>query len=72
MVSETFGASHAKALQIGFINPNGIEEITTDNTIGKGNDAIYNLNGMKVAESSKELPSLPHGIYIVNGKKIVR
>lgn len=68
----TSGASHAKALQIGFINPNGIEEITTDNIIGRGNGAIYNLNGMKVAESSKELPSLPHGIYIVNGKKIVR
>ena len=50
-----------------------------DNNNNNGNDmAIYNLNGRKVAElTSNFLPSassnltLPNGIYIVGGKKVV-
>ena len=33
--------------------------------------AIYNIYGIKVANSSEFLPVLPAGIYIVNGKKVV-
>jgi hypothetical protein len=35
--------------------------------------AIYNLAGQQVkAQSSTTLNGLPRGIYIVNGKKVVR
>lgn len=33
--------------------------------------AVFNLYGMKVADSTNDLKNLPHGIYIVNGKKMV-
>ena len=33
--------------------------------------AVYNIYGIKVANSSESLPVLPAGIYIVNGKKVV-
>lgn len=44
----------------------GLQTIVTDNP---GNDVIYNLQGIKV---SSDFKSLPTGIYIVNGKKIIR
>ncbi len=37
----------------------------------KGSDYIYNMNGVKVGTMSS-LSALPKGIYIVNGKKIVK
>lgn len=33
---------------------------------------VYNLNGVKVLDNAAELNTLPKGIYIVNGKKVVR
>ena len=36
----------------------------------KTNTGIYRLDGTRVSESA--LPTLPHGIYIINGKKTVR
>lgn len=33
---------------------------------------VYNLNGVKVLDNSADLNSLPKGIYIVDGKKVVR
>jgi hypothetical protein len=39
---------------------------------GISSQAIYNLHGMKVADNSNEIDNLPPGIYIVNGKKIVK
>lgn len=33
---------------------------------------VYNLNGVKVLDNAKDLNTLPKGIYIVNGKKVVR
>ncbi len=54
-------------------NSTGIYEIEMYNsesyqsdTIGSGNNVIYNLQGMKVKEMTKK------GIYIVNGKKVLR
>ena len=46
--------------------PTGIVEITTDAIAGNsnGNDAYYNLNGVKVERPGK-------GVYIVNGKKVI-
>jgi hypothetical protein len=34
--------------------------------------AIFDLQGRKVADSVKDLQSLPKGVYIINGKKVVR
>ena len=34
------------------------------------NDVVYNLQGVKVG-SRNELKSLPRGIYIIGGKKVV-
>ena len=35
------------------------------------NQAIYNLYGIKVADTTADVNTLPPGIYIVNGKKTV-
>lgn len=49
-----------------------------DNAVGSieaesSEDApVYNLNGIKVLESSKNMESLPRGLYISGGKKVVR
>ena len=37
----------------------------------ESNQAIYNLYGIKVADNVTDLNTLPPGIYIVNGKKMV-
>ena len=34
--------------------------------------AVYTLSGLKVAEKVEDLHTLPAGIYIVNGKKVIR
>ena len=36
-----------------------------------GHDAIYTLQGQKIATTS-QWSTLPRGIYIINGKKVVR
>lgn len=50
-------------------DPSGIEKIVTDDSID-GSKAIYNLNGMRMQVSSFD--ELPAGIYIVNGKKVIK
>ena len=45
----------------------GIDSI--GQTDGNANGAIYNLNGIRMAQP---LRSLPKGVYIVNGKKVIR
>lgn len=47
----------------------GIKAITLQKE-GAGNGAVYNLSGMKVADSASNLSALAKEIYIVNGKKI--
>lgn len=47
----------------------GIAGITTDNNT-EGHIKIYTIDGRRVDASSTA--TLPHGLYIVNGKKIVR
>ena len=49
--------------------PAGIETIEADKTIDTSK-GIYNLNGMRLSATS--LDELPHGLYIVNGKKVVK
>jgi len=56
---------------------NEFGETTDINAIGQSDnvqsddDAIYDLNGRKVAEGQLSNGQLPKGIYIQNGKKIV-
>ena len=40
-------------------------------SLAKSNQAVYNLYGIKVADSIDNMNSLTPGIYIVNGKKMV-
>lgn len=48
---------------------NGIDRVDADKTIDTSK-GIYNLNGLRMQATS--LDELPSGIYIVNGKKIVK
>lgn len=45
----------------------GISTIAPTN--GNANGAIYNLNGIRMAQT---LRNLPKGVYIVNGKKVIK
>jgi GH35 family endo-1,4-beta-xylanase len=47
----------------------GIEGVKADNTLDTSK-GIYNIKGMRM--QAKSLDELPHGIYIINGKKLVR
>lgn len=49
----------------------GVGSISNDNL--NGDIRVYNLNGINVLNSSNasDLNSLPNGIYVVNGKKVV-
>lgn len=67
-------AAHAPRLRIGTYDPDVIcnVEMTTNGYVD-----VYSLNGMKVAtvkinHGHADISSLPHGIYIVNGEKIMK
>ena len=49
--------------------PDGISSVTADTS----NTAVYSLQGVRVADNASQetLRTLPPGIYIVGGKKIV-
>lgn len=50
---------------------NGIEAVkTVDGKWGNGN--VYTISGVKVADDLSQLHSLPKGIYIVKGKKVLK
>ena len=49
--------------------PTGIKMIETDKTLDTSK-GIFNLNGMRLSATS--LDELPSGLYIVNGKKVVK
>lgn len=50
----------------------GIDNVLQDNELTSNRRAkgIYDLNGRKLA--AKSVAELPHGIYVVNGKKVVQ
>ncbi|MBQ1582785.1 MAG: hypothetical protein II107_10030, partial [Prevotella sp.] len=48
---------------------NGIDRVDAEKTIDTSK-GIYNLNGLRMQATS--LDELPSGIYIVNGKKVVK
>lgn len=50
--------------------PDGIGTITTLPDLSQGN--VYDLNGRIVRQGTTSLEGLPHGIYIVNRKKVIK
>ena len=49
----------------------GIKEINNSNTNIQAVESVYNLQGIKVGTAS-QWDNLPRGLYIVNGKKVVK
>lgn len=60
------------SLGIGFDNgTTGIFEINLKPQLQLNDETVYNLRGEKVGTANK-LNTLPKGIYIINGKKVIR
>ena len=58
--------SYAVALPAGLAN--GIHNAV----IVRNNQAVYTINGVKVANTVSDLKNLPKGVYIIGGKKVVK
>lgn len=50
--------------------PAGVDDIVVDETVS-GDDAVYTVTGVKAGRAA-DFEQLPAGIYIVNGKKILK
>lgn len=75
--TETFAAKLQFALFIdGISEPTSIEDIMNNDEgitpAEKFAHGIYSLNGQKVGDSEAAWNHLPKGIYIVNGKKVIK
>ena len=57
----------AEPLRLTFSDPDGISEINNEKLKFNNEDAIYDLAGRKVTQRT-----LPKGIYIIEGKKLLR
>ena len=64
VIEET--GTHAVALPAGLAN--GIHNAV----IVRNNQAVYTINGVKVANTVSDLKNLPKGVYIIGGKKVVK
>lgn len=51
---------------------NGIDGIDADTATGSHANNVYSINGQLLRAGSTSLSGLGHGVYIVNGKKIVK
>ncbi len=67
------GAKHVEFCINGVVDETtGIEGISADAPVPvKAARGVYNLNGQLLRTGSDSLEGLPHGIYIVNGRKVV-
>lgn len=79
----TNGVSEAKKLTVGMgSNVTSDETLAIDGILIDGdmpadsvtaaNGKVYNLNGQVVATSYRQFQALPGGVYVVNGKKVVK
>lgn len=50
----------------------GVNNPEDDHTLHQMPAGIWNMQGMRVADSVSQLPLLPSGLYIVDGKKIIK
>lgn len=51
--------------------PDAIERILPDCNLPVATDGVYSITGTLLRKGTISLEGLPHGIYIVNGKKVV-
>lgn len=67
-------ANHRLSFSMSGISDNTtfIEGITSDITERDRPQAVYNLQGQVVRRGTTSLEGLPHGIYVVKGKKIMK
>lgn len=79
----TNGVSEAKKLTVGMGSnvtsdeTSAIDGILIDgdmpaDSVTAANGKVYNLNGQVVATSYRQFQALPGGVYVVNGKKVVK
>lgn len=71
------GGAAAKGISFNFIDPGSgvvtyIDGVSVDIRPTYTDNAIYNLNGQCVAADASQMASLPRGIYISGGKKILK
>lgn len=52
--------------------PASIEEVTAAGTNPATDNNVYSITGQIVRQGNTSLEGLPHGIYVVNGKKVVK
>lgn len=62
--------TEATALTLSSTSLTGIEEVAANATADK--NAVYNLQGVKVANRADALRNLPAGVYVVGGKKVMK
>ena len=62
--------SENTALTLSSTSLTGIEEVTAN--VAADKDAVYNLQGVKVANRADALRNLPAGVYVVGGKKVMK
>ena len=60
-----------------FMSPEELDKYKLEDGImdihaGATSKAVYTLSGLKVAGKADDLNSLPSGVYVVNGKKVIR
>ena len=58
------------ALTLSSTSLTGIEEVTANDAADK--NAVYNLQGVKVANRADALRNFPAGVYVVGGKKVMK
>lgn len=75
ITSDNYPGLDVKTVPFNVIDPAGIKGVESEaaGSSEKGSDAIYDLSGRKLSETSASSATsgLPKGIYIVNGKKVV-
>ena len=64
-------ASESRSIEGDDDEATGIDEVNIESTEAQPYD-VYDLSGRKVAHQVTTLEGLPNGIYIVNGKKILK
>lgn len=52
--------------------PEGLANGIHNAVIVRNNQAVYTINGVKVANQVSDLKNLPKGVYIIGGKKVVK
>ena len=62
--------TEATALTLSSTSLTGIEEVAANAAADK--NAVYNLQGVKVANRADALRNLPAGVYVVGGKKVMK